>query len=157
MSIWPISKTPTRQPGKEPSRARLTFETRLTAPSHTQGQMDENTGSAKDLQHSSSDPEAYTSLRSMFCSGLIRFLPSCSTTVSSFTTTVRNWLLAEPGLTSTSQNWRSIRKLYYGTTSSTIPKKLSNFPRPVSSAAFLLRLFLPPFKWTKSSIHCEKG
>src|SRR5437016_14259710 len=82
-STWPISKTPTRQHGREPCRARLTFETQSIRPSHTPVQMDENTGSEKNLRHSSSDLEAYTSPRSILTSGPIRLRPSSSTTASS--------------------------------------------------------------------------
>src|SRR6266705_2626316 len=74
-STWPISKTPTRQPGMEPCRARLTFETQSTEPSHTPVQMDESTGSEKSLRHSSSDLEAYTSPKSILTSGPIRLRP----------------------------------------------------------------------------------
>src|SRR5438128_9937716 len=87
---WQISKTPTRQPGGEPCRARLTFEMQSTGPSHTPVRIDESTCSEKSLRLSSSDLEDYTSLRSMFSSGPIRLLPSSSTTASSSTTTPKN-------------------------------------------------------------------
>src|SRR6266566_3575425 len=72
MSTWRISKTPTRQPGREPCRAKLIFETQSTGRSHTRVQTDEITGSEKSLRHSLSDLEAYTSPRNIFTSGPIR-------------------------------------------------------------------------------------
>src|SRR5437016_7157640 len=101
MFTWRISKTPTRQPGREPCRARLTFETQSIRPSHTQVQMDESIGSEKSLRHSLSDLEAYTSLRNISGLGPIRLQLSFSTTVSSSTIKLRNWLVAGSVRTST--------------------------------------------------------
>src|SRR5437867_10669427 len=90
MSTWRISKTPTRQPGREPCTAKLTFETQSTGPSHIRVQMDESTSSEKNLRHSSSDLEDYTSPRNISGLGPIRLQLSSSTTVSSSTIMPRN-------------------------------------------------------------------
>src|SRR5437899_11649205 len=119
-----ITKTPTRQPGREPCTAKLTFETQSIRPSHTRVQMDESIGSEKNLRHSLSDLEAYTSPRNISGLGPIRLQLSFSTTVSSSTIMQRNWLVAGPGRTSTFLNWKAIWRPASGTTSSTTQKKL---------------------------------
>src|SRR5437660_12518038 len=111
MFTWRISKTPTRQPGREPCTAKLTFETQSIRPSHTRVPMDESIGSEKDLRHSLSDLEAYTSPRNVPGLGLIRLQLSFSTTVSLSTIMQTIWLVSGTVGTSTFLNWKAIWSL----------------------------------------------
>src|SRR5437016_13991360 len=113
MFTWRISKTPTRQPGREPCTAKLTFETQSIRPSHIRVQMDESIGSEKSLRHSLSDLEAYTSPRNISGLGPIRLQLSFSTTVSSSTIMRRNWLVPGPGRNTTFLNWQYYWKPHF--------------------------------------------